>query len=229
MKKRWVGFDYPTNALAQEAEMSLEEYEDFVFNAVIVDWNKVSKDMDKLKKLYDEKKEVKIVDDDTDLTLSLAGRKGVKGDGSCNMPDGELFFAPIKESLNGHISFSFPAIYGGREVDGVRLEFKNGVIVKATAKKNEAFLKQMIATDDGSKYIGEFGIGYNYNINKFTRNILFDEKIGGTIHLAIGQAYEECGGGNKSAVHWDIIKDLRKTGKIFIDGKLVLNNGKYIF
>ena len=144
------------------------------------------------------------------------------------MPDGEIFTAPIETSTNGYIEFSYPAIYAAREVDGVFLEFKNGNIIKAKASKNESFLKTMINTDKGAKKLGEFGIGLNPNIKKFIKNILFDEKINGTIHLAIGSAYKDCNGVNESAVHWDFIKDLRKNGKIFLDNKLVAKNGKFL-
>lgn len=229
MKKRWVIFDYPVNALAQEGDMSLEEFEDFVYSACILDWKKEGRKQDKLKRLMDKTDKVHIVGPGTDLKFSIKGRKAIKCDGKYNMPDGEVFIAPVDKSVNGYISYDFPAIYSGREVDGIRLEFKNGAVVKATAKKNESFLKQMVATDKGSKYLGEFGVGVNYGINRFIKNILFDEKIGGTIHLALGMAYKEGGGKNESAIHWDMIKDLRKDGALYFDGKLIQKNGKFTF
>ena len=143
------------------------------------------------------------------------------------MPGGEIFMAPIKDSLNGWIKFEYPAIRDGKEVSGVFLKFKNGKVIEAKADKNEKFLNAMLNVDENSGYVGEFGIGMNPKINKFTKNLLFDEKIGGTIHLALGMAYKENGGGNDSAIHWDIVKDMRKS-KIILDGKVVQDNGKWM-
>lgn len=226
-KTRWVIFDYPTNALAQEADMSLEEMEEFVYNACVQDW-KAMKKYDKLANILNKGNIVRIKANDTDLTLSIKGRKAINSIGTHNMPDGEVFTAPVDNSANGHIKFTYPAIYGGREVSGVRLEFKNGKVIKASADKNEAFLKQMLNTDKRASYLGELGIGTNYKINIFIKNILFDEKIGGTIHLAVGSAYKECKGKNKSAIHWDMIKDLRKGGELWVDKKLIQKNGKFV-
>ncbi len=225
----WVGCEYPTNALAQGADMSLDEFENFVFGATNIDWKKASKKQDKLKKILDCGKQVRIVADDTDITFSIDGRQGMKCDGHRNMPDGEVFIAPVEDTTEGYINYTYPVIRGGKEVIGVYLEFKNGKVVKAKAEKNEQFLKEMIKTDKGASYIGEFGIGVNYNIKKFVKQILFDEKIGGTIHLALGMAYKEGGGKNDSAIHWDMIKDLRKGGAIYIDGKCIQRNGKFTF
>lgn len=227
-KDNWILCKYPTSSLAQDAEMSLEEYEDFFYNATNQDWVKESKNQDKLKRLLDNGKTVRIVGGETDLTLSIEGRKSSKCDGHRNIPDGEVFLAPVETKVNGKIFFSYPAIYNGKEVNGVKLEFKDGKVVKASATKNEAFLKEMLNTDKGAKYIGELGIGTNYKITKFTKQILFDEKIGGTIHLALGNAYKEGGGKNESAIHWDIIKDLKKDGAIYIDNKLIQKNGKFL-
>ncbi len=227
VKKKWVGCDYPTNALAQDAEMSLEEFENFLFNATNLDWKKESKKQDKLKKVLDNGEQVRIVAEDTDLTFSIKGRQGIKCDGKRNMPDGEVFIAPVETTTEGFIHYSYPAIYGGREVSGVTLKFKKGAVISAKAEKNENFLKTMINIDKGAKYLGEFGIGMSPTINKFIKQILFDEKIGGTIHLALGKAYKEGGGRNKSALHWDMIKDLRKGGAFYIDDKLIQKNGKF--
>lgn len=227
-KNNWVGCEFPTNALAQDAEMSLEEFEDFVYSACLKDWKKESKKQDQLKKIIDRGNTVKIVAPDTNLTFSIKGRKGIKCDGKRNMPDGEVFCAPVDDSAEGYIKYTYPAIYGGREVSGIFLRFHNGKVVEAKAEKGEEFLKEMIATDSGSCRLGEFGIGVNYGIQKFIKQILFDEKIYGTIHLALGMAYPEGGGKNKSAVHWDMIKDLRKGGKIIIDGKIIQENGKFL-
>lgn len=228
-KNNWVICEFPTNSLAQDAEMSLEEFEDFVYNACLKDWKKESMKQDKLKKIIDKGKHIRITGEETDLSFSIEGRQGIKCDGTRNMPDGEVFCAPVDNSAEGYIKYTYPAIYGGREVSGVRLEFHKGKVVKAEAEKGEAFLKDMIATDKGSCRLGEFGIGMNSGIKHFIKQILFDEKIMGTIHLALGMAYPEGGGKNKSAVHWDMIKDLRRGGKLFVDGKLIQKNGKFTF
>lgn len=227
-KTRWVLFDFPTNAFAQEADMSLSEFEDFVYGATNIDWEKESKKLERIQKLMQSGDEVHIIGEETDIKLRTKGRKYIIGDGTNNMPDGEIFTAPIDTSAEGHIKFTYPAIYGGREVDGVYLEFKNGNIVNFSAKKNEDFLKTMIETDTGSRKLGELGIGLNPMIKKPIKNILFDEKCFGTIHLAIGSAYKECGGINKSSVHWDMIKDLKTNGQIFLDGKCVFKNGEWL-
>ena len=226
LKKKWVIFDYPSDSLAQEAEMSTEEFEDFVYNACIRDWEKKSKAMDKIVNIM-RGKIVRIAGDNTDITFSIEGRKWVKGDGRYNIPDGEIFTAPNEKTTEGFIEFDLATIKGGREVAGVKLEFKKGKVVKASAVKNNDYLQSMLNTDEGARYLGELGIGLNEGITKPVRNILFDEKCYGTIHLAIGSAYAECGGTNKSAVHWDFIKTM-KNGKIFLDGKLVYDKGEFL-
>ena len=228
LKKRWVLFYYPTNAQAQEAEMSLEEFEDFVYSATIQDWEKISKEEDKLKKILDKSKEVQIIGKNTDIKFSIDGREAIKGDGKNNMPCGEVFIAPIEKSTQGYIEYSFPAIKAGREVDGIKLKFKDGKVIEASAVKGEKYLKECLEMDGGAKYLGEFGIGFNLNIQKFVKNILFDEKISGSIHLALGRAYKEGGGTNESALHWDMIKDLRQEGKIIVDGKIIQEKGKFL-
>ncbi|MBR9690497.1 aminopeptidase [Candidatus Woesearchaeota archaeon] len=234
LKKRWVGVDYPTNALAQDAGMSLEEYEDFLFGATNQDPKKMIKKLRKVSQLLDKTKKVRIVGKDTDITFSVKGMKSKYEYAIYNVPDGEVFTAPEKYSVEGHIKFTYPAIRAGNEVEGIRLEFEKGKIVKATAEKNEKFLKAMLDMDKGSKYLGEFGIGMNDKVTKFTKNLLFDEKIGGTIHLAIGMAYPENiknnkKNGNDSALHWDIVKDFRREGgEIWFDNKLVQKSGKWM-
>lgn len=228
MKKRWLIFEFPTNAAAQEADMSLEEFENFVYSATLQDWKKISKQETKLKEILDKGKQVQILGKNTDLQFSIEGRQAIKGDGKNNLPCGELYIAPQEKSTRGYIDFSFPAIQGGRLVEGVKLEFKNGKVTKASATKNENYLKEMLKLDKGASYLGEFGIGFNYKIKPFVKNILFDEKIGGTIHLALGRAYKEGGGTNESALHWDMIKDLRNGGKLLIDGKVIQKNGKFL-
>lgn len=228
MSKRWVLTNYPVEAFAQDADMSLTEYEDFLFDAVLVDYEKMDRDMDKILDIFDEADTVRLVGMDTDLTFSIKGRKGIKCSGQNNVPDGEVYYSPVTNSANGHIYYEFPAIRYGNQVDGVRLEFKDGKIVNARSASNERFLNQMLDTDEGARYLGEFGIGLNYGIKKFIKNILFDEKIGGTIHLAAGNAYEGSGGENVSVVHWDMIKELRTFGEIYADGRLVQKNGIYL-
>jgi len=228
LKKQWVICEFPTNALAQDADMSLEEFEDFVYNACLVDWRAMAKKQDKLKKIVDNGENVRIVGDETDITFSIKGRKAIRGDGTHNMPDGEVFTAPVDKSAEGYIAYTYPVIKMGKEVDGIKLEFKNGRVINFSATKNESLLKAALNTDKGARYLGELGIGMNYNIKRFIKQILFDEKIGGTIHLALGMAYKECGGKNKSAIHWDMIKDLRRNGKLYIDNKLVQKNGRFL-
>lgn len=225
---RWVICNYPSFGLAQDAEMSLSEYDDFVFNATNINWYKISEKQTNLRNVLNRGKNVRIIGRGTDLSFSIKGRKAIKCDGHRNMPDGEVFIAPDEFSAEGKILFDFPAIYRGKEVDGVELVFEKGLCISAKTKKNEEFLNAMLNSDKGSRRIGEFGIGMNYGIKKFTKDILFDEKIGGTIHIALGMAYEEGGGKNKSSLHWDMIKDLRKDGKILLDGKVIERNGKFL-
>ncbi len=234
LKKRWVICDYPTEALAMDAEMSLEEYKDFLYGACTVDYSAMQKKYVKLKKIIDKGKTLRIVGKNTDIRFGIEGMLGYNIQGDKNVPDGEVFTAPEKFKTEGYVEFSYPAIRNGVEVEGVRLEFKKGKVVKATANKNENFLKEMIATDEGSCYLGEIGIGVNFKISKYTKNLLFDEKIGGTIHLALGMAYDECCDWNKkqlnkSALHWDIVKDLRGKGEIYVDDKLIQQNGRFVF
>lgn len=230
LEKRWVLCQYPTNSAAMDADMSLQEFENYVYSSSMVDWNEQKKYQAKIAKIFDAAKEVKLLSDDTDLTFSLRGRKGIQSQGECNIPDGEVFYAPIKESTTGHVKFSYPAVHrSGKVVDNIWFKFENGKVVDFDASQNKTLLKEVLNTDEGAKFIGEFGIGTNFNIQNYIKNILFDEKIGGTIHLAIGMAFKECDGTNESAVHWDILKDFRKSGEILADGKTVLKNGKWIF
>jgi aminopeptidase len=232
LKKRWVGCDFPTEALAQEAGMSLAEYADWFFNACNINYPALERKYMKLKKILDKGNEVRITGKNTDLTFSIKNMVAINICGDKNIPDGEVFTAPEKYSAEGHIEFSYPAIRSGQEIEGIYLEFKKGKVIKATAKKNERLLKALLATDKGSSYLGELGIGTNYNITRYTKNLLFDEKIGGTVHLALGMSYHDCTFKNKknandSALHWDIVKDMKKGGKLFVDGKLIQKNGKF--
>ncbi|MDO9309120.1 MAG: aminopeptidase [Deltaproteobacteria bacterium] len=225
---RWVVTRYPTHAAAQEARMSLDEYEDYLFSACCIDWKAESRKQDKLKKLMDAAKQVRIVAPDTDLRFSIEGLPGIKCDGRLNMPDGEVFSAPVRNSVQGHISYNCPSIYQGKEYNGVRFDFKDGRIVKASAGSDmTASLNKILDTDDGARYIGEFAIGVNPGIRQPMRNILFDEKIFGSIHFTPGQAYDECDNGNRSAVHWDLVKIL-SDGEIWFDGDLIQKNGRFV-
>ena len=225
---RWVLCDYPTNALAQEAEMSLSEYTDFLYGATNIDWSAMTARLTSLKTRLEAGSEVRIVGPDTDLTLRTAGRIWEPADGKKNMPDGEIFTAPIEDSVNGRVRYEFPAIYQGRQVDGISLTFKDGLIVEATAERGEDFLNAILDTDLGARRLGEIGIGTNDGIQRHTKNILFDEKMGGTVHLAVGRAYEFTGGKNQSAVHWDMVKDLRTDAALYLDGELLQENGVFI-
>ena len=228
-KDNWVICLFPTNALAQDAEMSLAEFEEFCYKATNLDWKKESVKQDKIKRIIDKGSEVRLIGKNTDLRFSIKGRTAIKCDGRRNMPDGEVFCAPVENTVEGHIEYSYPAIKGGREVDGIRLRFAKGRCIEATADKNEKFLHAMLDTDKGARYLGEFGIGMNFGIKRFIKQILFDEKIGGTVHLALGMAYKQGGGRNESALHWDMIKDMRKGGEIIVDGKCVQRDGKFIY
>lgn len=225
---RWVLCDYPTNALAQEAEMSLSEYADFLYGATNIDWSEMTAKLGSLKQRLQSGSEVRIVGPDTDLTLRTAGRIWEPADGKKNMPDGEIFTAPIEDSVNGRIRYEFPAIYQGRQVDGITLTFKDGLIVEAAAERGEEFLTAILDTDPGARRLGEIGIGTNDGIQRHTKNILFDEKMGGTVHLAVGRAYEFTGGKNQSAVHWDMVKDLRTDSALYLDGALLQENGVFV-
>jgi aminopeptidase len=231
----WVGCLYPTNSFAQDAGMSLADYENFVFDAYKLDkkdpiaaWKEMSAYNSRIIKYLSTKKQIRIVAPDTDLTYNVAGRKWINCDGDNNFPDGEVFTAPIEDSADGHIRFTFPAVYSGREVDDVRLEFKNGKAVSAKAARGGEFLTVMLNSDKGARFLGEVAIGTNFGIKQFTKNTLLDEKIGGTIHMALGQAYPETGGKNKSGLHWDMVCDLRQNGEMYADGELFFQNGKFL-
>jgi len=234
-KLRWVGTLFPTNGLAQDAEMSLSEFTDFVFRACKCDrddpvaaWKEVRRSQQRLIRYLKDKKTVRIVGRETDLTLTVRGRKWENCCGTENMPDGEVFTGPVENSARGTVLFSFPACRGGREVEGVRLVFERGKVVKATAEKNEDYLHKMLDIDEGARRIGEFAFGLNNDIQRFTRNILFDEKIGGTIHIALGAGYPETGSKNRSSLHWDMICDLRERGEIYVDDRLVFKDGRWL-
>lgn len=231
---RWTLTQHPTQSAAQDAEMSLSEYEDFVYGACMVHlkdpaahWRKVSQEQERLVNWLAGKDKVHVKGENIDLALSVKGRKFINADGKKNFPDGEIFTGPVEDSVNGWARFTYPAIYNGREVDGVELTFKNGKVVKATATKGEDFLNAILNTDAGARYLGEFAIGTNVGVKQFTRNILFDEKMGGTMHMAVGAGYPDTGAKNESAVHWDMICDMRSGAEIHVDGELFYRNGKF--
>ena len=225
----WVVAEYPVISAAQDAGMTLDEYEEFIFDAVLLDWDEEGRRMRKIADVFDVADGVHIVGPGTDLTLSLAGRAGAVDDGHVNMPGGEVFYSPVEDSAHGVIEFSeFPAVYFGQEVDGARFVFDGGRIVEATARAGETFLLQTLDTDEGARRLGELGIGCNPGIQRFMKNVAFDEKIDGTIHLAVGNSYSFTGGTNVSSVHWDIVKDLRTAGQLYADGRLVQENGTWL-
>lgn len=233
---KWVGTQYPTHGAAQDAEMSLNEYADFVFNAgklneadPVAAWKALSQRQQKLVDLLQGKSEYRVTAaNGTDIRMSVKDRIWINCDGHENFPDGEVFTGPVLDSAEGQINFSFPAVHLGRECTDVKLTFKNGKVVDASASKGQEFLHQMLDMDAGSRFLGECAIGTNYAITQYTRNTLFDEKIGGTVHFAIGAGYPETGNDNKSGLHWDMVVDLRTGGKIFIDGKVISENGKFL-
>ena len=230
MRVPWVVCEYPVHATAQEAGMTLDEYTEFIFGAVLLDWDAEGAKMQRIAEVFDAAEEIRIVGDETDLTLSLAGRSGAIDDGHINMPGGEVFYSPIEDSVEGTVTFSeFPAVYYGHEVERARFVFERGEIVEASARTGEAFLLRTLDTDDGARRLGELGIGCNPGIQRFTKNVGFDEKIDGTIHLAIGNSYSSTGGTNVSRIHWDIVKDLRNGGRLYADGVLVQENGQWRF
>jgi aminopeptidase len=235
-KFKWVTTLYPTDAYAQDAGMSLTEYEDFVFNAVhaqeedpIAYWNSTSVEQQMAIDFLADKSQVVLRGPNVDLTLSIKGRTFNNSIGVYNMPDGEIFTGPVEESVNGWVKFTYPAIYGGVAVEGAELTFSNGRVERATAEKNQDYLIKMLESDAGSRYLGEFAIGTNRDINRFTGNILFDEKIGGSFHMALGAGYPETGSRNRSSIHWDMICDIRRDSEILADGQPFYKDGKFVF
>lgn len=232
---RWSVAMFPTDAYAQDAELSTNDLADFVFDACLVNepdpvaaWQAVAARQAALIERLAGKREVRIVGEGTDLTLSIAGRTFINDDGRKNMPGGEIFAGPVEDSANGTIRYSYPAIYNGKEVADVRLRFEEGRVVEAQAGRNNALLQSLLALDDGAKRLGEFAFGTNPGIVRFTRNVLFDEKIAGTVHLALGASYPTTGGRNQSALHWDMVCDLRDGGEIWVDGELFAKDGQFV-
>lgn len=222
----WTGCQYPTPALAQEAGMSTGDFADFLYGACLLDWDAERERMQRYADRFDAAETVRIVGAETDLTLSIAERRMEVDAGGKNIPGGEFFTSPLEDSAEGVIAFTeFPAVYAGRELQGIRLRFEGGRVVDASADTNEEFLLQMLDSDEGARFLGELGIGCNPGITQYMRNTLFDEKIDGTIHLALGKGITEVGGTNESAIHWDIVKDLRDGGRLELDGVVVQQDG----
>jgi aminopeptidase len=232
---RWVLTNYPCPAFAQEADMSLADYERFVYRATYADqpdpvaaWQAIHDIQQHLVEWLAGKDQVVVRGPNIELTLSIAGRTFINSDGKRNMPSGEIFTGPVEDSVNGWIRFTYPALRGGREVEGVELGFEQGKVVRARASKNEDYLISQLDSDAGARYLGEFAIGTNYQIQRFTKSILYDEKIGGTLHVAVGAGYPETGSRNQSAVHWDFICDMRQESEILVDGELFYRNGQFV-
>ncbi len=234
-KHRWVYTLLPTNAYASDAEMSLEEFEDFYFRACLAHepdpvsaWKRQSEETERLRDWIQGHEEVRVEAPGTDVRLGISERTFIAADGRHNMPDGEFFTGPVEDSVEGEVSFQLAAMIGGREVSGVRLRFDGGRVVDASAERGEPFLIELLDTDDGARRLGELGIGTNYGIDRGTRDVLLDEKIGGTVHLAIGKSYPETGGVNESAVHCDMVCDLRQGGRITVDGEVLQQDGSFV-
>jgi aminopeptidase len=226
---------FPTQASAQDAEMSLADYEDFVYRAGFLDeedpvsaWAALGERLGRLAEWLGTKKELRVVTEGTDLTVGVDGRTWIPCDGKENFPDGEVFTGPVETSVEGHVRFSFPAPYAGRLVRDIELRFEGGEVVEARAAEGEEFLREMLAMDDGARRLGEFAFGMNDAVQEFTGHTLFDEKLGGTVHMALGKAYPESGGKNESALHWDLVCDLRGESEVHADGEVVYRNGAFL-
>ena len=231
---RWGLTLFPTQAHAQEAGMSLADYEDFVYSACLLDaadpveaWRAVGREQQRFADYLMQHDTIHIVAPETDIQYRTGGRKWINADGKVNFPDGEVFSAPHEDSVNGTVRFSYPALYGGNAVEDVRLTFVDGLVVEATAARGQDFLLAMLDTDEGARRLGEVAFGTNYGIQRFSGEMLFDEKMGGTMHLALGAAYKQCGGLNESGIHWDMLCDL-KQGRVYADGELCYENGRFV-
>jgi aminopeptidase len=232
---RWVLCGYPTHASAQDAGMSLDEFEQLLYGAAFLDgddpvaaWTGFAERLDRVRSFLESRSELRIVGEDTDLTIGVVGRTWMRSSGRNNFPDGEVFTAPVETSIDGAIRFSFPAIIRGRQAEDVRLRFRGGEVVDATARTGEHFLREMLGMDDGARRVGEFAFGLNDALTAYTGNLLLDEKIGGTVHLAVGRSVPGTGGVNRSGLHWDMVCDLRDGGEVYADGELVYRNGAFL-
>ncbi len=235
---RWMSTQYPTNAYAMEADMGLEAYENFFFRACHADpdtpdpvafWQGVKIQQQKIIERIEGHDQVRLRGPNVDLSLSIKGRRFVNACGEHNLPDGEIYTGPVEDSVEGWVHYTFPAVTQGRAVEGIRLNFEAGKVVEASARKNHEYLLEMLETDPGAKYVGEFAIGTNYGIDRFTSSILLDEKMGGSFHMALGAGYPETGSRNHSRLHWDMICDLRQDSEITLDGELIYKNGEFVF
>jgi aminopeptidase len=233
---RWCGTLMPTHAHAQDAEMSLSEYERFVFGAChvldgddpVAHWEAVSLELNERARALTDVQELRVVGPDTDLRLTVGGRTWTAADGRLNMPDGEVFTSPVETATEGEIRFAFPAVFHGHEVEDVWLRFEAGRVVESGAARGGDYLSALLGMDGGASVLGEVAFGLNYEIDRFTRNILFDEKIGGTMHFALGSGFSELGSKNQSGLHWDLICDLRADGEVYADGQLIWRAGSFI-
>jgi aminopeptidase len=232
---RWVLCGYPTDASAQDASMSLEEYEELVYGAAflgeddpVAAWKTFGEELEHVGSLLETKRELRVVGLDTDLTLGIGDRRWIRSKGLANLPDGEVFTGPLETSVEGTIRFSFPAIIRGRQAEDVFLRFERGEVVEATARRGETFLREMIGMDDGARRAGEFAFGMNRAVSEYTGSVLLDEKIGGTVHLALGRSVPGTGGENASGLHWDMICDLRQGGEVYADGELIYRDGAFL-
>jgi aminopeptidase len=233
---RWVTTLFPTVGYAMDAEMTIQQYEDFVYRAChaneadpVVYWKKVEAEQAKMIEKIQGHSVVTLRGPNVDLSLSIKGRTFINSHGTHNMPDGEIYTGPVEDSVSGWVKITYPAIYNGVMVRGAELTFDRGRVLSAKAERNEKYLIEMLETDPGARYLGEFAIGTNFEIGQFTGNILFDEKIGGTFHMALGAGYPETGSKNKSAIHWDLICDMRTDAEIAVDGDVIYRNGKFVF
>jgi aminopeptidase len=232
---RWSLTLYPTDGYAQDAEMSTPDFAEFVFDACKLGaadpaaaWREQAAGQQRMIDWLEGKQEIHLQGPETDLRLSVAGRTWINCGGDKNFPDGEIFTGPVEDSVNGHILFSYPSIMDGREIADIRLRFEDGRVTDASAGRGEEYLLGVLDADKGARFLGEFAFGTNFNITRFTRNILFDEKIGGTVHMALGAGYPESGSVNESAIHWDLICDLRQGGLVEVDGIPFMRDGQYL-
>lgn len=231
---KWMVIPYPCNALAQEANMDLFSYTEFVNKSLFLDkenpieeWRKMQKEQDKLIEFLNKVEDIQVIGKDTDFSVSVKGRKWINCSGQSNLPDGEVYTGPVEDSTNGYIRFSYPGIFSGQEIEDIYLEFKDGKVIKATAQKGEELLQEILKIEN-TDILGEFAIGTNYGITQFTKNMLFDEKLGGTLHCALGLGFEQTGSTNRSSIHWDILKDMKQPGsKIIADGNVIYEEGKW--
>jgi aminopeptidase len=225
--KRWNITAHPTQSLAQDAKMSIEAYTDFLYSAVVRDWRKMDSEMRVLHDAFLKAKKVRIIGKETDISFSVEGRKPIIDAAKNNLPGGEVYISPVESTVNGKVYFDLPINYYMQDIKGARLEFKNGEVAGAGAEEGSALLKEMLAMDEGARRLGELGIGMNRGIDRFTKNVLFDEKMGDTIHIAVGQSFKESGGLNESGIHIDMIKNMKEAGEIYFDEAPIYKDGKF--